>query len=171
MKTIVNYLTGSFVNYAGQSQQIIICAITSEPCCPVRYVVDEEDDEGMLFTPTKRQLHLGISIQNPNDLVNEELGKKIAFGKAVNSTPVMVSTIPGIITKEVVDAVMQKTLKYVQNSPENYIATYAKNKAKFNANKQLLDKYNNLSDEDKKLVDLLKTKNIDELKELSTRLR
>lgn len=91
--------------------------------------------------------------------------------KAVNSTPVMVSTIPGIITKEVVDAVMQKTLKYVQNSPENYIATYAKNKAKFNANKQLLDKYNNLSDEDKKLVDLLKTKNIDELKELSTRLR
>lgn len=171
MKTIVNYLTGSFVNYAGQSQQVIICAITSEPCCSYRYVVDEEDDEGMLFTPVKRQLNLGISIQNPNDSINEELGKKIAFGKATNATPVMVSTIPGIITKEVVDAVMTKTLKYVQNSPENYIATYAKSKAKFEANKQILDKYNNLSDEDKKLVDILKTKNIDELKELSVRLR
>lgn len=171
MKTIMNYLTGSFVNYAGQTQQVIICAITSEPCCSYRYVVDEEDDEGMLFTPVKRQLNLGISIQNPNDSINEELGKKIAFGKATNSTPVMVSTIPGIITKEVVDAVMAKTLKYVQNSPENYIATYAKNKAKFDSNKQLLDKYNNLSDEDKKLVDILKTKNIDELKEFSVRLR
>lgn len=170
MKTIVNYLTGSFVNYAGQTQQVIICAITSEPCCINRWVTDEVSD-GFEFTPVKRQLNLGISIQNPNDSINEELGKKIAFGKATNSTPVMVSTIPGIITKEVVDAVMTKTLKYVQNSPENYIATYAKNKAKFDSNKQLLDKYNNLSEEDKKLVDILKTKNIDELKEFSVRLR
>lgn len=170
MKTIVNYLTGNFVNYAGQSQQVIICAITSEPINNKNYIVNFKDNASHVIS-TKRILQLGISIQNPNDPINEELGKKIAFGKAVNSNPTMVSAIPGIITKEVVDAIMQKTLKYVQNSPENYITTYAKNKAKFNANKQLLDKYNNLSDEDKKLVDLLKTKDIDELKELSTRLR
>ena len=70
-----------------------------------------------------------------------------------------------------------KERKYIVKTNNNILKNliedggYAKNKAKFDSNKQLLDKYNNLSEEDKKLVDILKTKNIDELKEFSVRLR
>lgn len=170
MKTIVNYLIGEFVNYAGQKQQVVICAITSDPFCTH---IAKLDDSGDRYNSMEayRQLHLGISIQNPNDPVNVELGKKIAFGKALSNIPALVSTIPGVITKEVVDSLMTNTLKYVKNSPENFITTYAKNRDKYNKQVKLNEKFNNLSSEDKELVSKLNRSDLEELIEIASTLR
>ena len=47
-KDIVTYKFGSFVNYEGVSQKVIVCAVSKSPCCDEDYIV--------------RELYLGLSI-------------------------------------------------------------------------------------------------------------
>ena len=149
MKTIVNYLSDKFVDFENKEHNVTICCITSDALC----------------NKNIRILRLGISIQNPVDIYDEELGKKIAFNKACNNSPSMTAE-RGIITKEIVNSIMNKTMAYVKNSPENYIASYAERKEKYENKLKYINKYENLNVEDKTLVNILKTRNLSNLEEL-----
>lgn len=151
-KKIENYLFGELVDFENKTHKITICAITHTK-------------------DNFRCMNIGISICNPIDTYNEEIGKKIAYGKAESSEIAMCANF-GMITKNVVDLVLKQKMDHIMKFPETYIAGYDSAKNKF-LNKQKAEKeFLMLNPEEQKIVQILKTcNNIDYYKKLAEELK
>lgn len=142
-KQHVTYRTDSFVDYAGNVRKFIICAIsdviepvtinTKDPKCNC------DDVDAMIFTSViestinansaevitddviadvAKCLSLGIAIQNSADEFNEEIGKKIAYGRA-DKKPYsrLFATTKGVINTPMVDAILKQECAYFKQVP------------------------------------------------------
>jgi hypothetical protein len=134
-KEIVTYKIGEFSNYAGISQKITMCAVSNST-----------------FENLERELYIGISICNPEDEYNEELGKKIAYSKAVNSDPVLMATVPGIINSTLVESVLNSELGFIIKHPGKYITGYDKKAKKYFDKKLAIDMFNSMDVDQQAIV-------------------
>lgn len=123
------YLTDYFVDYAGNKRMFTLCAIS------IPLDADEDMMVGVVGTGADikdclvfdKQLKLGMAVQCPEDPADEELGKKIAYGKAVKySDHVMAVTDAGMINTVMVDALLHQEAEFFKRNPESYIAGYKK---------------------------------------------
>lgn len=146
-KDIVTYKFGSFVNYEGVSQKVIVCAVSKSPCCDEDYIV--------------RELYLGLSICNPNDTYDEELGKKIAYSKAVNIDPVLFATFPGIINSSTVDNILNSELEFIKKHPGKYIAGYDEKAKKHFDYDLAMSMFNEMTPEEQKIVKMIQENKFD----------
>jgi hypothetical protein len=123
-KERIETLTDSFVDSNGNTRYFVIAAVsqvftdTEEPM----FVEDSNGDPKWNVT---KGLKLGISICNPSDTFNEELGKTIAIGRArKNKQYALLTSQLGYINTILVKAFLTQEAKYIKNNPELYIKGY-----------------------------------------------
>lgn len=132
----VEYRTGTFKDYAGNERKYVVAAV-SELIDPESMVITNGQKENkIVITEVCKRLSLGFAICSPEDEWNEELGKTIAFGKAVKRPArEMYVTHRGMINTTVVNALIDQECAFFENCPGSIIAGYNEAEAKYNANK------------------------------------
>ena len=119
----VETLTDSFVNPATGKTHYVVLAAVSKILNNGELVVDDFDD----ITPVSKSLTIGISICNPIDKFNEEIGKKIAIGRAMKREGAdFYSVCPGMIYTEVAKLLLERKMKFIKDNPADYIAAFRK---------------------------------------------
>ena len=108
----VDYREGSFVDFEGKDHYFVVCAVLRENIV--------------------RILSFGVSFCNPVDKHNNELGKKIAYGKSVSSgnSNVLLGRA-GLLNIETVKYILDNEVNHVRQYPEQYSVSYAKAKDKY----------------------------------------
>lgn len=112
---LVDYREGSFVDFEGKDHYFVVCAVLRE---------------GTIRENVTRILSFGVSFCNPVDKHNNELGKKIAYGKSVSdrNTNVLLGRA-GLLNIETVKYILDNEVNHVKQYPEQYSVSYEKAKA------------------------------------------
>ncbi len=122
----VDYREGSFVDFEGKDHYFVVCAVLKE--CTI---------SGTLT----RILSFGVSFCNPVDKHNNELGKKIAYGRSVNikNTNALLGRAE-LLNIDTVKYILDNETSHVKQYPEQYSVSYAKAKEKYEKAKELAQK-------------------------------
>lgn len=123
---LVDYREGSFVDFAGKDHYFVVCAVLRE---------------STIRENVTRILSFGVSFCNPVDKHNNELGKKIAYGKSVSdrNTNVLLGRA-GLLNIETVKYILDNEVNHVKQYPGQYSVSYAKAKDKYEKAKALAQK-------------------------------
>ena len=113
----VDYREGSFVDYEGKDHYFVVCAVLRE---------------NIVAGNLTRLLSFGVSFCNPVDKHNNELGKKIAYGRSVKdgNTNVLLGRA-GLLNIETVKHILDNEANHVKQYPEQYSVAYAKAKERY----------------------------------------
>lgn len=119
---LVDYREGSFIDFEGKDHYFVVCAVLRE-------------------STISRILSFGVSFCNPVDKHNNELGKKIAYGKSISdrNTNVLLGRA-GLLNIETVKYILDNEVNHVKQYPEQYSVAYAKAKDKYEKAKALAQK-------------------------------
>lgn len=122
----VDYREGSFIDFEGKDHYFVVCAVLKE---------------STILGNLTRILSFGVSFCNPVDKHNNELGKKIAYGKSVNvkNTNVLMGRA-GLLNIETVKYILDNEVAHVKLCPDQYSVAYAKAKEKYEKTKALAQK-------------------------------
>lgn len=122
----VDYREGSFVDFEGKDHYFVVCAVLRE---------------GIVPNTLTRILSFGVSFCNPVDKHNNELGKKIAYGRSVNvkNTNILLGRA-GLLNIDTVKHILDNEVAHVKQYPEQYSTAYAKAKEKCEKSKELAQK-------------------------------
>ena len=123
---LVDYREGSFVDFEGKDHYFVVCAVLKE---------------STILGNLTRILSFGVSFCNPVDKHNNELGKKIAYGKSVSdrNTNGLLGRA-GLLNIEAVKYILDNETNHVKQYPEQYSVSYAKAKDKYEKAKALAQK-------------------------------
>ena len=101
---LVDYREGSFVDFEGKDHYFVVCAVLRE---------------STIRENVTRILSFGVSFCNPVDKHNNELGKKIAYGKSVSdrNTNVLLGRA-GLLNIEAVKYILDNETNHVKQYPE-----------------------------------------------------
>lgn len=125
MKKRVVFKVGKFVDFTGKEREVVFAAVSQE-------LEDTTADTWTTCEDLFKEVRIGISVQNPkDDVVNTELGKIIAEGKALKEKSCfgkLFATDKGFINKTVVDALLSQEVDYFKQNPGKYLAGYNKDK-------------------------------------------
>ena len=123
---LVDYREGSFVDFEGKDHYFVVCAVLRE---------------STIRENVTRILSFGVSFCNSVDKHNNELGKKIAYGKSVSdrNTNVLLGRA-GLLNIEAVKYILDNETNHVKQYPEQYSVSYAKAKDKYEKAKALAQK-------------------------------
>ena len=124
-----------FVDYAGVEREFILAAVSVPlPLKADVYVPDPESyikygDSFAYFddfaVPTEKYLLIGISVRNVEDKYDEEIGKRIAVGKALKGKGKQIyASHAGLINTKMVQALLEQEAEYFKRDPQSYIAGY-----------------------------------------------
>lgn len=176
MKEVVNYRKGELVDYNGETHHFVVAAVsTTDICEGSLWLTLYDNREGDIVDEEEltKGLFIGVAVCNPKDEFDEEKGKMIAYNKATNAKnlhhPAMFTTRPGYINTEVVEALLNNIVNYIEKDPGSVIAGYDDAKKKFLKKakdqqfvdssskelKKLAEDIKALSSEDKKNLDRL----------------
>lgn len=122
----VDYREGSFIDFEGKDHYFVVCAVLKE---------------STILENLTRILSFGVSFCNPVDKNNNELGKKIAYGKSINvkNTNVLMGRA-GLLNIDTVKYILDNEVNHVKQYPEQYSVAYAKAKEKYEKSKALAQK-------------------------------
>lgn len=122
----VDYREGSFVDFESKDHYFVVCAVLRE---------------GTVLGTLTRILSFGVSFCNPVDKHNNELGKKIAYGRSVNvkNTNILLGRA-GLLNIDTVKHILDNEVAHVKQYPEQYSVAYAKAKDKYEKSKELAQK-------------------------------
>lgn len=143
-KERIETLVDSFVDENGIERKFVIAAISEvlpktlaeqnpkvygnaeDGDCEVSYEVVVCDEwDGETIDQVVKGLKIGFAICNPNDEFNEDLGLKIAIGRArKNQTYALYATELGYINTKIVKAFLEQEAEYFKRNPESRIAGY-----------------------------------------------
>ena len=120
---LVDYREGSFVDFEGKDHYFVVCAVLRE---------------STIRENVTRILSFGVSFCNPVDKHNNELGKKIAYGKSVSdrNTNVLLGRA-GLLNIETAKYIFNNEVAHVKQYPEQYSTSYAKAREKYEKAKAL----------------------------------
>lgn len=123
---LVDYREGSFVDFEGKDHYFVVCAVIREHT---------------IFENPTRILSFGVSFCNPVDKHNNELGKKIAYGKSISdgNTSVLLGR-SRLLNIETVKYILDNEVNHVKQYPEQYSVAYAKAKDEYEKAKALAQK-------------------------------
>lgn len=122
----VDYREGSFVDFEGKDHYFVVCAVLKE---------------STISKVLTRVLSFGVSFCNPVDKHNNELGKKIAYGRSINvkNTNVLMGRA-GLLNIDTVKYILDNEVNHVKQYPEQYSVAYAIDKEKYEKSKALAQK-------------------------------
>lgn len=138
VKKRIEYRIGEFTDFAGRSRKYIVAAVSELVNCGL--VTTMTDDVKLTMEEVVKKLSLGFSTCDPNDEWNEELGKRIALGKAIKRPArVMYTSHAGMINTEVVNALINQEMKFLEKSPEIVFNGYKTAKKEWLESKKIND--------------------------------
>ncbi len=158
MRQYIETISDSFVDFAGKIHYFIIAAI-SEPTVDVAAgdILDiEMPTEDSEYYDIEKVLHIGISICSPEDTFNEELGKKLAIGRAAKSDMKLFATHKGMINSPLVQALLKQEAEYLKKNPERYISGYSAAKIKYLEEKERNELEASFTDDEINIVTAVK---------------
>lgn len=137
------YVIGDFVDFKGQTRQFIMAAVSMEI------------EDGYVEEKIVKKVVIGLSICNPDDEWDEELGKKIARGKAINRKTRISSlyaTDKGSINSTLVRAYLQQEAEFLAHNPGKYIKRYNLDKDHYEYEQKIEKARSGLSEAEKKVI-------------------
>lgn len=176
MENNVVYKTGSFTDYLNKEHKFVVCAVLvkhkdelvigNKVPVPDEYLKPEQKGKKVTaFIPVREfdgdghiaaSIFIGISICSPRDKFNEELGKKIAYGKALSKRSMqrwIASNLVGLLSSEaLLQLIADNEVAYIQTNPSAVIKGYAAAEQKYNLKNAAVSEYRKLTDEQKQVV-------------------
>lgn len=162
-KEIVQYATGKFKHFDGKEREFTVCMVSISPEIyddfDSTYVTEDGDciveNESHIRTKARpegvivnweRYVNFGVSVRNPNDSYNEDIAKKIAYGKA-NSTKGYTVAFDdlALMSTDVATVLLKNFVERVSNDPSLAIQNYEEQEALYNAKKAKLSANDSVS--------------------------
>lgn len=129
----VEYIVDSFKDYTGAERKFVMAAVSLHN----EYSVDITEDLEPIDSDHKI-LSIGVSVCRPTDTFNEELGKKIAEGKAIKYRDHAIYAVDaGLINDKVVRALLSQESEYFKSNPGRYLAGYNKDAEKYQKSQEM----------------------------------
>ena len=123
VKNRIEYRIGEFIDFAGRTRKYVVAAVSELIDCACVTTVTQ--DANLIMDDVVKKLSLGFAICNPEDKWDEELGKRIALGKAIKRPArVMYTSHAGMINTEVVNALINQEMKYAEKAPSTVFKGY-----------------------------------------------
>lgn len=158
----VSYRVDTFKDFNGDLRYFVIAAV-SLPTTALVEEFDKDDEyafEAEYTEDCSKVLLLGFSACQSSDVFNEEIGKKIALGKALKERKyALYATNKGLINSGMVESLLDQEVKFFKKDPGYYLKSYrdAENRYKKNTAKCAI--LNEMSDEDRMVLSWLKRTN------------
>ena len=181
MKKYTDFFVDSFVDYQGIEHHFVVASLSqtlpktekeffndtdTSDAEVSHYVMSYTDYDSYETAKVLKSLSLGISICNPEDEFNVEVGKAKALARAKCSTPVLYATKPGVINTTMVKALMKQEAEYLKNNPDAYIKGYSAAEKKYEQHQKDLDTLANLTDEQLQFYEYMSTAPIEDLEKV-----
>lgn len=138
-----------FTDFTGKERLVTFAAVSVNLDINSEIVIEKYNGEKEYYTyytysRVKKELCFGVSVQNPADKPNPELGKIIAHGKAKKrKLPSIFSEDKGLINTNTVEAFLNTHMLYFKQNPGSYLKGYDRDKFLFETNKEeYYKKYN-----------------------------
>lgn len=178
MKKYTDFFVDSFVDYQGIEHHFVVASLsqtlpktekeffddTDTPDAEVsHHVMSYTEYDSIETAKVLKSLSLGISICNPEDEFNVEVGKAKALARAKCSVPVLFATKPGVINTTMVKALMKQEAEYLKNNPDAYIKGYSTAEKKYEQYQKDLDTLANLTDEQLQFYEYMSTAPIEDI--------
>ena len=156
MKSYVEVIKDSFVDYAGKTHHFIIAAISDNlektyGDTPIVVVPQGLCSETIGFA--EKGIRIGISICNPEDKFDEKVGTLKAIARAKRSNIALYASDKGYINTALVRAFLQQEAEYLKNNPEQYITGYEDSKSRYLKRKSMEEMKENFSSTEKIIVE------------------
>ena len=123
-------LTGTFTDYRGNEREFTMVAVS----IPVTGLVttSSEDLDDMFIDDIEKKLSVGVSVKCVRDKYNEDLGVKIAYGKAVKlQDHCWFVGHPGMINTAVAKVILEQQAMFFKKNPGLYLKGYNSDKEKY----------------------------------------
>lgn len=136
----VEYIVDSFKDFTGVERQFVMAAVSlhGEPDIYI-------EEDGDIIDNDEKVLSIGVSVCRPNDTFNEELGKRIAEGKATKYRDhALYTTDAGLINDKMVKALLEQEADYFRVNPGRYLAGYDKDAQKYRDSQRIEGYIDNL---------------------------
>ena len=119
MNEKVEYKFSEFTDFTGTTRKIVVAAV-SRPLKDCTITIHGN------VSNVAKVLLIGFAICNPLDEYNEEVGKKIAYCKAVaKNNPLTLYTVSsGMVNTKMVEALIDQEIEYFNQYPESHIKGY-----------------------------------------------
>lgn len=133
MKQYVEVIKDSFSDFAGKEHQFVVSAVTDlyDESDTSIAIMGVQDGTTAIVASSKKGLHIGISICNPEDKFDEKTGVIKATARAKNSPICMASNEGGLLTPPVIKAILNQVATYIKENPGDFIKGYEESKAKY----------------------------------------
>lgn len=139
----IEYLVDKFKDYTGQEREFILAAVSvPAPLNPSSVIIpDFNTVEGDYYSDDlilslEKVLLIGMSIRNADDKYDEEIGKRIAVGKAMKlKGKQLILSHAGLANTKMVRALLEQEADYFKRDPQSYIAGYNERAKKYKENK------------------------------------
>lgn len=129
----VEYIVDSFKDYTGVERKFVMAAVSLHN----EYSVDIAEDMEPIDNDHKI-LSIGVSVCRPSDTFDEELGKRIAEGKATKYRDHAIYAVDaGLINDKVVRALLSQESEYFKSNPGRYLAGYDKDAEKYHKSQEI----------------------------------
>lgn len=110
------YKVDSFIDFEGKERKfVLLCVTINDPSL----ILNSH------FTEAERYLNLGVALCNEVDEFNEQLGVKIALGRAQKKLNHMIVFQRGsMINNDLVNTILERESAYLKKDPGFYIEGY-----------------------------------------------
>ena len=154
MKEKIVTVVSEFTDFKGIIHKFVVAAVSISTDGDVLIRTYEDEERG---ADISKVVKLGVAICNPVDTFDEEKGKMIAINKARESYDyALYATKPGMINTAVVNALVAQEVEFIKNNPSRVIPGYIDEKEKFEKRQKFINKFAELTEEEKELYKAIK---------------
>ena len=141
MKEIISYVHGSFVDYRGDEHHVTVCGLSVKT---------------NKFIDIEKFLRIGVSICNPSDDYDVNVGESMALSRARGKNAIIMTTNKsGMFNTATVNCILNDYLKYILDDPGAIIKGYDEGKVRYFENVELMNRLNTLTDNEIECVKAL----------------
>ena len=148
MEDSAKFINDSFVDFAGKTHYFTVVATSTNK--KGTYIVNEES--GYCFPPVETEIHLGVSICNPEDPFDGYKGITKATKRADNSPAILYITKKCYSTNGLINALLKREAEYIKKNPGKYIKGYDEASIRYFKRKRMENIENNLNDLEKSVI-------------------
>lgn len=148
MEDSAKFINDSFVDFAGKTHYFTVVATSTNK--KGTYIVNEES--GYCFPPVETEIHLGVSICNPEDPFDGYKGITKATKRADNSPAILYINKKCYGTNGLINALLKREAEYIKKNPGKYIKGYDEARVRYFKRKRMEDIENNLNDLEKSVI-------------------
>ena len=152
MKQSINAVKSSFTDYAGKSHDFVVVAIVSTFKSDNLQVTSLGNTELKFREKIKEGIQIGVSICNPEDKFNDDMGLSMAKDRALQSEVSLYSTDNGHISPTLIKALIFQEVEFIKSNPGKYIKGYNEAKERYFKRKEMAEINDSLNETERGII-------------------